>query len=95
VAVPALAQAIRSSPGRRVYVANLQAEGRETADYDVADHVAALAAHGVEVDVVLADPASIALGDLEVPVVQAELAKANGRAHDPVRLAVALGRLVG
>jgi len=95
VAVPALAQAIRTSPGRRVYVANLRPEGRETAGFDVADHVAALAAHGVEVDVVLADPASIALGDLHVPVVEVALAKANGRAHDPVRLAAALGRLVG
>ncbi len=57
--------------------------------------MAALAAHGVEVDVVLADPASIALGKLEVPVVETALAKANGRAHDPTRLAAALGRLVG
>ena len=32
---------------------------------------------------------------LDVEVVQAPLAKANGRAHDPTRLAVALGRLVG
>jgi uncharacterized cofD-like protein len=95
VAVPGLAEGIRNSPGRRVYVANLRPEGRETAGFDVADHVAALAAHGVEVDVVLADPASIALGELDVEVIQAPLAKANGRAHDPTRLAVALGRLVG
>jgi uncharacterized cofD-like protein len=95
VAVPGLAEGIRSSPGRRVYVANLGPEGKETAGFDVADHVAALAAHGVEVDVVLADPACIALGSLEVEVVQAPLADANGRAHDPTRLAVALGRLVG
>ncbi len=61
----------------------------------MADHVAALAAHGVEVDVVLADPAGISLGKLGVPVVEAPLAKANGRAHDPARLAAALGRLVG
>ena len=95
VAVPALADAIRRSPGRRVYVANLRPEGRETAGFDVADHVAALAAHGVEVDVVVADPASISLGDLAVEVVSASLAKANGRAHDPARLAVALRGLVG
>jgi uncharacterized cofD-like protein len=95
VAVPELAEAIRRSPGRRVYVANLGPEGRETAGYDVADHVAALAAHGVGVDVVVADPACIALGSLQVPVVEAALAKANGRAHDPTRLAAALGRLVG
>jgi len=95
VAVPALAEAIRTSPGRRVYVANLGPEGKETAGFDVAAHVAALAAHGVEVDVVLADPAGIALGALDVEVVEVPLAKANGRAHDPARLAAALGRLVG
>ena len=95
VAVPAVAEAIRTSPGRRVYVANLAPEGKETAGFDVAAHVAALAAHGVEVDVVLADPAGIALGALDVEVVEVPLAKANGRAHDPVRLAAALGRLVG
>jgi len=95
VAVPGLAEAIRRSPGRRVYVANLRPEGKETAGFDVADHVAALAAHGVQVDVVLADPASIALGKLEVDVVEVPLAKANGLAHDPTRLAAALGRLVG
>jgi len=95
VAVPALAEGIRSSPGTRVYVANLRPEGKETAGFDVADHLAALAAHGVDVDVVLVDPAAIALGDLRVTVVQAPLAKANGLAHDPERLAAALGRLVG
>jgi len=95
VAVPALADGIRRSPGRRVYVANLRPEGRETAGFDVADHVAALAAHGVEVDVVVADPAFISLGTLRVPVVEAPLAKANGRAHDPARLASALSGLVG
>ena len=93
--VPGVAEAIRRAPGRRVYVANLRPEGEETAGYDVAAHVAALAAHGVTPDVVLADPAAIGLGDLEVTVVTASLAKANGLAHDPDRLAAALGRLVG
>jgi len=95
VAVPEVADAVRTSPGRRVYVANLRPEGTETAGLDVAGHVAALAAHGVEVDVVLTDPAAMALGQLGVAVVEAPLAKANGRAHDPVRLAAALSRLVG
>jgi uncharacterized cofD-like protein len=95
VAVPDIAEGIRRSPGRRIYVANLRPEGEETAGFDVAAHVAALAAHGVEVDVVVADPRDIDLGDLRVPVVSGPLAKANGRAHDPARLAAALGRLVG
>jgi uncharacterized cofD-like protein len=95
VAVPGVAEAVRRSPGRRVYVANLRPEGEETVGYDVAAHVAALAAHGVTVDVVLADPSAMALGRPGVPVVTAPLAKANGRAHDPERLAVALRPLVG
>ncbi len=76
-------------------MANLRPEGEETLGFDVAAHVAALEAHGVTVDVVLADPAAIDLGDVGVPVVRAALAKANGLAHDPERLAVALAGLVG
>ena len=95
LAVPDIAEGIRRAPGRRVYVANLRPEGEETAGFDVAAHMAALADHGVEVDVVVADPGTIALGDVGVPVVCCPLAKANGKAHDPTRLAAALGRLVG
>jgi uncharacterized cofD-like protein len=95
VAVPAIAAGIGASPGRTVYVANLHAQPAETEGYDVAAHVRALTEHGVDIDVVLADTASIELGDLAVPVVRAELAKANGRAHDRHRLAAALAGLVG
>ena len=94
-AVPAIAEAIRRSPGRRVYVANLWPQASETAGYDVAAHVAALAAHGVVVDQVLADPSAMALGPVDAAVVEAPLARSNGLAHDPERLAIALGRLVG
>jgi uncharacterized cofD-like protein len=95
VAVPAIAEAVRKTPGLRVYVANLRPQAEETAGLDVSAHVAALTAHGVDVDVVLADPAAITLGELGVRVVTAPLAKANGLAHDPSRLAAALSRLVG
>lgn len=94
-AVPSIAAAIAASPGRRVYVANLRAQPGETEGFDVADHLSALAAHGVRVDMVLADTTSIALGAVEVPVVEAKLAKANGRAHDRHKLAAALAGLVG
>ena len=53
--VPALRDAIASTPAQRVYVANLREQPPETAGYDVAAHVAALARHGVVIDVVLAD----------------------------------------
>lgn len=96
VAVPELAEAIRRSPGRRVYVANLHAQAAETEGFDVAAHVAALQAHGIEADVVLADSSAIALGDPAVPVVDVPLARPDGGpGHDPARLATALAGLVG
>jgi uncharacterized cofD-like protein len=95
VAVPQVAEAIRRAGARKVYVANLRPQAAETQGYDVAAHVRALEAHGVVVDVVLADTASIGLGQLELPVVEARLAKANGLAHDPGKLARSLAGLVG
>jgi hypothetical protein len=95
--VPGLAEAVRSSPGRRVYVANLRPQPAETVGFDVAAHVSALQAHGIEVDVVLADDTAIAVGKLRVPVVVVErLGRSDGGpGHDPGRLAAALAGLVG
>lgn len=96
LAVPALAEAVGRSPGRRVYVANLRPQPAETAGFDVAAHVAALAAHGVGVEVVVTDTAEIALGTTEVPVVEAPMHRPDGGpGHDPARLAAALAGLVG
>lgn len=95
VAVPQIAAAIRATPARKVYVANLRPQRAETEGFDVAAHAAALEAHGVAVDVVLADVTGIALGEPSVPVVVASLARPNGLAHDPDRLATALAGLVG
>jgi uncharacterized cofD-like protein len=94
-AVPRIASAICKSRAQKVYVANLRPQPAETMGYDVAAHVRALESHGVQVDMVLADTATILLGDLKVPVVETALAKQNGLAHDPARLAVALAGLVG
>ena len=96
LAVPALAEAVGRSRARRVYVANLRPQPAETAGYDVAAHVEALAAHGVEVDVVLADTTAIELGPVRAPVVETRLARTDGGpGHDPARLAAALEGLVG
>ena len=76
-------------------MANLRPQPAETEGFDVADHVTALVAHGISVDVVVADSSAIALGRLEVPVVEGRLAKENGLAHEPARLAAALAGLVG
>jgi len=57
ILVPELRAAVAAAPATRVYVANVATQAGETEGYDLADHVEALAAHGVAdlVDVVLAN----------------------------------------
>lgn len=95
VAVPALRRALASTPARKIYVANLHEQVPETTGYDVAAHVRALAAHGLEVDVVLCDPDGLPRGDLDVRWIEAPMARPDGLAHDPDKLASALAGLVG
>jgi uncharacterized cofD-like protein len=98
LAVAEITEAVAKSSARRVYVANLRPQHSETTGYNVARHLGALIDHGVIVDTILADASGIDLGDtdgLGVELVRAELAKANGLAHDPGKLAVALAGLVG
>ena len=94
VAVPGIREAIAASSAQRVYVANLAEQHPETTGYDVAAHVAALQAHGVEIDVVVHDPDCLTLGDLgacsAASVLCAPIARANHHAHDVESLADAL-----
>lgn len=92
--VPDLREALGGARGRKVYVANLRPQVPETEGYDVADHVCALASHGVEVDVVVCDPGTIPVGDLSVPCVRADLGRRDGGGHDPGKLAAVLADLV-
>ncbi|WP_194238483.1 gluconeogenesis factor YvcK family protein [Streptomyces spongiae] len=86
--------ALASTRGRLVYVCNLEPEVAETQGYDVAAHVDALRAHGVEPDVVLVhDGGPLPIGDVDVPVVRADLVRSDplyGTAHDSAKLAAAL-----
>jgi uncharacterized cofD-like protein len=99
-AVPGIVDAIATAPAQRVYVCNLHPQLPETAGYDVADHLAALRRHGVQVDVVLYDPSSgmplcrsgTEMADLEV--VGRDLTGRNGMVHDSVKLAGALSDLL-
>ena len=97
LAAPELTRAVAATRARRAYVCNLGPQEPETAGYDAAGHVEALLAHGIEVDVVLCDPRFRPANrrDLPVPVVTAEVARDDGRGHDPVRLAAALQNLLG
>jgi uncharacterized cofD-like protein len=93
VAVPAIREAIAASRGRKVYVCNLRPQVPETDGYDVADHLAALAAHGVDVDVALCQPGALSMGDVEVVCVEEPIALPDLTAHDPALLAAALSQL--
>jgi uncharacterized cofD-like protein len=95
VAVPDIRDGINRSGALRVYVCNLHPQDPETASFDVAMHVDALLAHGVLVDRVVCDSAGIGVGDPAVPVVDVPLARPNGLAHDPSRLAATLADLLG
>lgn len=94
VAVPAIRDALAATPGRKVYVSNLREQVPETTGYDVGAHLDALRGHGLDVDVVLCDPHTLELGEIDLPVVEVPLARPDGLAHDPVRLAAALADLV-
>ena len=59
---PGSGDGINASSAQRVYVCNLRPQDTETAGYDVPMHVAALLAHGVEVDRVVCDSTGIAVG---------------------------------
>ena len=104
-AVEGIARAIGTARAQRVYVCNLRPQLPETEGYGVADHVAALRRHGVEVDLALWDPssgmASSGTGSsgtgssaTGVPLVARPLAGRNGLVHDPAKLADALSCLL-
>ncbi|MCB1027316.1 MAG: YvcK family protein [Microthrixaceae bacterium] len=94
-AVPGIRRAVARSTAQVVYVANLAAHEAESAGYDVADHVAALANHGLEPDAVLYDPDRLSgVAGVEAAVGE-QLTATNPSVHDPERLAEALGGLIG
>jgi uncharacterized cofD-like protein len=95
IAVPDIQQAFRRSTARKVYVCNLRPQIPETEAFDVGMHVEALVAHGVEVDVAVCDSDGLPLGDPQIEVIDTRLARANGLAHDPAKLASVLVDLLG
>lgn len=91
---PAVRHALATTTAQRVYVANLAPQVPETEGFTTADEVAALLAHGVSVDVVLADPARpCGTAPPAVRCVEVPVATEGGAVHDPLRLADALAAL--
>ncbi len=95
IAVPEIRSGINRSGATTVYVCNLRPQIPETEGFDAAMHLEALVAHGVDVDVMVCDTTGLALGRPRIPVVDVRLARANGMAHDPVKLASTLVDLLG
>ena len=80
----------------RVYVANVREDHPETTGYDIAAHVEALRAHGIEVDVVVAHEGGLPVGSIGDPGVRVVIAPiADGDHHDAGQLATVLAGLVG
>lgn len=95
--VPAINAAVRAATADLVFVANLRSV-RSTQGWTLAQHLAALAAHGVTPAVVVADELSLmAEGALPsgVRLVRAPMARFDTPAHDPAQLAKTLADLVG
>lgn len=94
--VPAVHEALMATSARRVYVANLAPQVPETEGFTLADHVDALVAHQVPIDVVLCDDGAIGpLGRRSVcPVVARPVADDRGLLHHPGRLGAALAGLL-
>lgn len=93
--VPGMTAALASTPALRVFVANLHEQTPETQGYSVADHVSALARHGVPVDVVVLDRScGLVRGDISHRVVEADIAGRNGRVHDAEKMARCFAELV-
>lgn len=95
VAVPGIRDALAATRATKVYVCNLRGQRPETEGYDVAAHVDALLAHGLEVDVVVCQPGALSLGGVSARVVERPVAREGSAVHDPDLLAAALSDLVG
>jgi uncharacterized cofD-like protein len=98
--VDGLRRAVAASRAQVVQVANLRPQVPETAGMDVADHLAAVLAHGCRVDRFLHDTGdglpidANRLAALGVESVAAPVARADGLVHDPGQLARALCALL-
>jgi uncharacterized cofD-like protein len=93
-AVPAIREALAAARAPLVYLCNLR-QSAETPGFDVAAHLHALIAHGLDPDVVLYDPAAMDVGGCDTTCVAADLTRDDGSGHDPARLARALADLLG
>ncbi len=96
-AIPGIAEALSATAGQLVYVCNLRPQASETEGYGVADHLDALARHGIRPAVVVYDPETIGEPDrpVDAELRPATLCDPGGGAHRPERLGPVLADLAG
>jgi uncharacterized cofD-like protein len=104
--VPEIRAALDRRRADRIYVCNLRPQAHETDGYSAGDHLAALRAHQVPVDVMVVDPAGLPEPDGKVVteegadlagvrVVSTALSRPDGLGHDPQLLGRTLATLAG
>jgi len=96
--VPRVRSAIEARRGRFVYVANLRADETGVTDIDLAGHLVALASHGLFPDAAVTQAGGLPIGDVEachrrVEVVEADIDRPHGLAHDSDLLGAVLAKL--
>jgi uncharacterized cofD-like protein len=94
-AVDGIRSALESAEGQLVYVCNLRPQTGESSGFGVADHVDALARHGIRPNVVLYDPNTMSGAESVPGAIPAALALDGAAAHDPKLLGAALDRVFG
>lgn len=94
--MPDIRSALAETTAQRVFVANVANEKGDARGFGLREHVEALTDHGLTVDVVLANDATVA-AQLETsalpPIVTADVAADDGWSHDTAKLGAVLGRL--
>jgi uncharacterized cofD-like protein len=97
--VPGIQRGIAERTGRFVFVANLQADETGVKNVDLAGHLTVLGLHGLTPDVVVTQRGALALGDVKgaapgVEVIEADVDRPHGLAHDSDLLGAVLAELV-
>ncbi len=91
--VPAIREALASSSGQRVFVANIANEKADARGFGLTEHIEALFDHGVSIDVVVAPPDAAPAEPDATRLVEADVAADDGWSHDPKRLGAVLAEL--
>lgn len=88
--VPAICDALHETSGQRVFVANVANDKAEARGFGLAEHLDALADHGLKIDAVLAPIGSVSGRTPPGKVIEVDVAGEDGWSHDPVKLGRAL-----